>query len=212
MKKIFDNENPLMQGLSIVADMMVLNLLTLLCSVPIVTMGAALAAMNDVVIRIVRQEESGIVKSYGRAFRRNLKNGILFGLILIVAVLLLYIDYLCALAYAPVFRYGIAALAVLLLALSIYSLALIARYDNTLRATLKNAAMLSVGYFPQTLGMVGFTGAFWLLGFRFWRYGTPLLIMFGFSLPCYVCILLMRKMFANLEDNPENGDNGWVIK
>ena len=199
-------ENPFWQALSVIADMMLLNLLTLLCCAPVVTAGAALTAMNDMVIRIARQEESGILRGYGRAFRQNLKNGILFGLILLLAEALLYFDYLCALTYAPVFRYGIAALAILLLALTIYALALMARYENPLRVTLKNAALLAVAYFPQTLGMVCFTSAFWLLCIRFWRYGTPVMLLFGFSLPCYVCVLLMRKMFAQLEE--ENDDGG----
>ena len=76
MRRIFDMENPFWQGLSVIADMLLLNLLTLLCCVPLITMGAALAAMNDVVIHIVNQEEGGILKGYGRAFRQNLKNGI----------------------------------------------------------------------------------------------------------------------------------------
>ena len=207
MRRIFDMENPIWQGLSVIADMLLLNLLTLLCCVPVITIGTALTAMNDVVIHIVNQEENGILKGFGRAFRQNLKNGILFSLILLVAIGLLYLDYLCALAYAPVFRYGIAALAVIMLALSIYTLALMARYENPFRTTLKNAAMLAVGYFPQTLGMVCFTTALWLICSHFWRYGTPVLIMFGFSLPCYVCILLMRKMFAQLEKEKKDGGN-----
>ena len=141
-------ENPFWQALNVIADMMLLNLLTLLCCAPVITVGAALTAMNDVVIRIIRQEESSILKGYGQAFRQNLKNGILFGLILLVAAGLLYFDYLCALTYVPIFRYGIAALAILLLALTIYTLALLARYDNPHRVTLKNAAVLAVGYFP----------------------------------------------------------------
>lgn len=207
MRRIFDMENPFWQGLSVIADMLLLNLLTLLCCAPLITMGTALAAMNDVVIHIVNQEGSGILKSYGRAFRQNLKNGILLSLILLAAIGLLYFDYLCALTYAPVFRYGIAALSVLLLALTIYTLALMARYENPFGTTLKNAAMLAVGYFPQTLGMVCFTAALWLICIHFWRYGTPILIMFGFSLPCYVCVLLMRKMFEQLEEEKEDGGN-----
>ena len=199
MRRIFDMENPFWQGLSVVADMMALNLLTLLCCVPIFTLGTAFTAMNDVVIHILRQEESGILKSYGRAFRQNMKKGIIFGLIVLAAVGLLCFDYLCAMAYAPVFRYGITALAVLLLALSIYTFALLARYENGLGKTLKNAAMLAVGYFPRTLGMVCFIVAFWLLCIRFYRVGAPVLFMFGFSLPCYVCITLMRPIFDRLE-------------
>ena len=203
MRRLFDMDNPLWQALSVVADMMLLNLLTLLCCVPVITSGAAFTAMNDVVIRIIRQEESGILKNYGRAFRQNLKKGCLFGLMLLAASGLLYFDYLCALAYAPMFRYGIAALAVLVLAVSIYTFALLARYENSLGRTMKNAVMLAVGYFPRTLGMVVFTTALWLLCIRYYRVGAPILFMFGFSLPCYVCIVLMRPIFDRLETEKE---------
>ena len=207
MRRFFDMDNPLWQALSVVTDMVILNLLTLLCCVPVITSGAAFTAMNDVVIRILRQEESGILKNYGSALRQNLKKGICFGLILIAAAGLLYFDYLCALAYAPVFRYGIAALAVLVLALSIYTFALLARYENSLGKTIKNAAMLAIGYFPRTLGMVCFTVMLWLLGIRYYRFGAPILFMFGFSLPCYVSIALMRPVFDRLEKEKEEEED-----
>ena len=201
-------ENPFWQGVSVVADMMLINLLTLLCSVPVFTAGAAFTAMNDVVIRIIRQEEGNIIRSYGSAFRKNLKKGSVFGLILIFASALLYFDYLCSLAYAPMFRYGIAALSILLLTVAMYTFALLARYENSLMATIKNAAVLAVGYFPRTLGMLVFTVAFWLLGIRFYRIGAPILFLFGFSLPCYICIILLRGVFDHLEskENSEDAD------
>ena len=209
MRRVFDMENPFWQGLSVIADMMLLNLLTLLCCVPVIPWGAAFTAMNDVVIRIIRQEENGILRGFGIALRQNLKKGILLGLLLLAAIVLLYFDYLCAEAYAPVFRYGIAALAVLVLAESFYSFALLARYENTLGKTLKNAAMLAVAYFPRTLGMVVFTAALWILCVRYYRIGAPVLFLFGFSLPCYVGTLLMRPIFDRLEEEKtEMKENG----
>ena len=199
-------ENPFWQGLSVIADMMILNLLTLLGCIPVVTVGAALTAMNDMVIRIVRQEEGALLPGYWSSFRQNLKKGALSGILFLLAAGILYFDYLCALACAPVFRYGIAALAVLLLALAVYVFALLARYENSLGKTVRNAAMLAVGYFPNTLGMVCFCAAFWVICIRFWRYGTPVLVMCGLSLPCYVCVILMRRMFKQLEEKKmENG-------
>lgn len=193
-------ENPIWQGLSIVADMMALNLLTLLCSLPVVTAGAALTAMNGTVIRILRGSEgSGVARSFFSEFRQNLKNGILLGLLLLMAAGLLCFDYLAALAYVPSLRFGIAAIGVLLLALAIYAFALLARYDRSLPGTLKNAAALAVAYFPQTLWMLCFCAAFWLLCITFIRWGAPILFLFGLSLPCYVCIALMKKMFNQLE-------------
>ena len=200
MKRIFDIENPLMQTLSVIADMLVLNLLTILCSIPLITMGAAVTAMNDVVIRILyRTEDTSISRGYFRAFRSNLKKGSLFGLLLLLAAALLYLDYMAALRFCPPLRFGIAALAVLLLALALYSFALLARYENGLFPTLRNAAMLAVGYFPKTLGMLLFCTAFWMLCIHFIRWGAPILLMFGLSLPAYVCLLLIKTVFAQLE-------------
>ena len=139
----------------------------------------------------------------------NLKNGCLFGLILLAAAGMLYFDYLCALAYAPVFRYGIAALCVLVLAVSIYTFALLARYENGLGKTMKNAAMLAVGFFPRTLGMILYTAVLWLLCIRYYRVGAPVLFLFGFSLPCYVSVTLMRPIFDRL-DEKSDGEEGTV--
>ena len=44
MKSLFNLDNPVMQFLSRVADIMLLNMLTLVCSLPIITAGAALSA------------------------------------------------------------------------------------------------------------------------------------------------------------------------
>ena len=198
-------ENPIWQGLGVIADMLILNLLTVVFSLPVVTAGAAVTAMNSVVIRMLRGEEgTGVTRCYFHALRQNLKSGILLGLGLLLAAGLLYFDYLAASSFVPPLRFAIAAIGVLLLALAIYAFALLSRYENSLFGTLKNAAALAVAYFPKTLGMLCFCAAFWLLCIHFIRWGAPILLMFGLSLPCYVCVILMKPMFDLLEkeNNP----------
>ena len=207
MKKFFDMDSPLMSGLAVAADLLVLNVLTFLCSLPIVTVGAAFTAMNAVCIRLIRGEGSSVVKEYFRAFRMNFKKGTIYGLFLLAAIFLLWYDYQAALAFAPVFRFGIAAIAILLLALSQYVYPLIARYENPLLTTVKNAALLAVAYFPRTLLMLMFTIGLWLAGFTFVRILAPVLGMFGFSLPGYVCCLLLGVVFQKLEENREETDS-----
>lgn len=199
MKQLFDMENPLMRALSVVADLVALNLLTILCSLPILTMGAAVTAMYSASIKLIRGEDSTLMKDYFHALKGSLKRGSAFGILLIVAALLLYFDYLAAKTMIPTLCAVITAMAVMVFTLSLYTFALLARYENTLFATLKNGAKLAIGYFPKTLGMVVFSLGFWLLTFRFFRYGAPILIMFGLSLPCYVSVLLMNGMFTKLE-------------
>ena len=199
MRWFFDMENPVMRTLSVVADLIVLNLLTLACCLPVVTMGAAITAMNAAAIKIIRGEESTPGKDYFRAFRENFKMGCAMGLLFLLIFALLYVDYLAAQAFIPALCPVITAMALMVLTLGLYAFAMLARYENTLPRTLKNALLLAVGYFPRTLGMVVFAMAFWLLMIRFLRYGAPILFLFGLSLPCYVCILLMQGIFAKLE-------------
>ena len=56
LEKIFDMENPLMRALSVVADLIILNVLFVICSIPVITWGASFAALNDVVWHLVRNE------------------------------------------------------------------------------------------------------------------------------------------------------------
>ena len=199
MKRLFDENNPLMRALSVAADLLFLNLLTILCSVPVVTAGAALSALCDIVQHIVRGEETYIVRSFFRSFRSNLWKGSLLGLIFLSAAVLIWLDYRAASAYIPELRFAAAAVGVIALAAALYAFALQARYENSIGGTLKNAVSLMIAYFPRTLGMLICTLGMWLIALHFVRYALPVLIMFGISLPCYVCALLYNGIFEKLE-------------
>ena len=202
--RIFDMDNPLMRALGAICDLLVLNLLTVLCSLPVVTMGAALTALYDVLLRIVRREDRGVVKSYFRALRANLKKGVPMGLLFLVAFVVFFVDYNLADALMPMLRVPVVAAAMVVGAVALYAFALLARYENTLVQTLKNAATLSVAYFPRTLGLLVFTVALWLLCLHFFQIALPVLLMFGLSLPAYIGALLFDGIFQKLEDKEEN--------
>lgn len=204
--RIFDMENPVMRALGAVCDLLVLNLLTILCSLPVVTAGAALTALDDVTLRIVRREDDGIVRGYFRAFRANLKKGVALGLIFLFAAAVLYVDYSIAAALAPVLRVAVVAAALIVGAVALYAFALLARYENTLLQTLKNAATLSVAFFPRTLGLLVFTVALWLLCLYFFQIALPVLLMFGLSLPAYIGALLFSGVFQTIENDNKEED------
>jgi uncharacterized membrane protein YesL len=62
-----------MKALTVAADLLILNLLTLVLSLPLITLGPAVTAMNDIVIHIVRGEEGYTVKPYFQSFKANFK-------------------------------------------------------------------------------------------------------------------------------------------
>ena len=101
MRKFFDMESPFMQILSVTADLIIVNLLTVLCSLPVVTLGASLTAMNDALGRLVRGEEGHMAKDFFRAFASNFRQGTALGLLFELCAALLYADYRAAASFAP---------------------------------------------------------------------------------------------------------------
>ena len=53
-------------------DLMILNIVTLLMCLPVITAGAALTGMHYVLLKMVREQEGYIVPSFFRSFKRNL--------------------------------------------------------------------------------------------------------------------------------------------
>ena len=92
--KFFDLDSSLMQGLNKVADLMFLNLLTLLCCVPVVTAGASFTALHYVALKIVRNEECYIARDFFKSFRRNLRQGTIIWLLMLFLALVLWGDFI----------------------------------------------------------------------------------------------------------------------
>ena len=86
-------ESPLMKKLGIMADLLILNLVTLVCCLPIVTAGAAFTAMHYVLLKIVRGEEGYVVKTFFRAFKENLLQGTILWIIMVIVYAALFVDW-----------------------------------------------------------------------------------------------------------------------
>jgi uncharacterized membrane protein YesL len=84
MDALFSADSPLMRGLSKVADVMTLNLLFIATSIPLVTLGASLTALNFTAMRIATGNCHNVTVDYFRSFRRNFRQGTVVGLIVAV--------------------------------------------------------------------------------------------------------------------------------
>jgi len=199
MNWFFDMDKPLMRGLSAVTDLILLNVFMFLCCIPVFTVGAAVTAAYTVIVRTLRNEEGSLMKDYFRAFVSNFKKATRLWLMVLAAIAVLIFDYISAAAMFPGFIPVVAALGLIVMVISFYAFGLLARYENSLGITLKNAAMLAIGYFPKTLGMVIFSVVFWLGSIQYFHVAGPILLMFGLSLPIYVNAILMNGIFMKLE-------------
>lgn len=91
MSHFFDPDTPLMRTLSTLFDLLVLSLLFLLCSVPLVTIGASLTALYGSCARLAAGEGAGAA-GFFRLFRSRFKRSTLAWLVFLAAAAFLYLD------------------------------------------------------------------------------------------------------------------------
>ena len=68
-KKIFDSDNRFNRFMTRIFNLMILNLLWMLCCIPIVTIGASTVALYTMTLRLVRDEEGSLTRDFFKAFR-----------------------------------------------------------------------------------------------------------------------------------------------
>ena len=91
--KFFSVDSPLYRFLNKLLDVLKLNFMWLLFSLPIVTIGASTVAAMYVALKMTDDEEGYIGKQFVKAFKENWKQGTVLWLITIVAVYAIYLDF-----------------------------------------------------------------------------------------------------------------------
>ena len=89
MDRIFNMDNKFFVFMGRVADLMILNILCIICCIPIITIGASVTAMYYVTLKMARNEESYIVRSFFKSFKENFKQATVIWLVALVAGILL---------------------------------------------------------------------------------------------------------------------------
>lgn len=140
-------DNPMFYYLGVAADIVIVNILCLICCLPVVTIGASVAASYKVMQNMVMGDESSVVKSFYVAFRNNFRQATCSFLCFAA----LFLGLLCQGLLIYVYFSGIPAILMfillgitfmLLLVLESHIRSLMVRYRNTLREHLHNAILL----------------------------------------------------------------------
>ena len=145
------------------ADLAVLSILWTLCSLPVITLGAASAALCRTTMNMVLERGDWNARGFFRYFRKNFRNATLLWLVFLLIAVILVADLFILSGNRAGFAFGLKLVAVLGLVLwticAIWSFHLTVMFENTLRGTLKNALFLGISWLPRSLLM----SAVWLL-------------------------------------------------
>ena len=201
---IFKLDSPITRFLMRVADLMILNVVAMACCFPVITVGASLTALHYMSLKMVRGEEGYLMKGFFKSFKDNFKQATIIWVILLLAVMLVVLDFVImaksGLEFGTFIKVVICVIAVLLACIFIYVFAILAKFDNTVKNTIKNALFMSIHQFPQTVLML----IIYLVPvviILLIPEGLPLVFMFGLTFPVYMSALLYNKFFKKLEES-----------
>lgn len=201
--KFFSLDSPLMQALNKMADLLWLNVLTIICCIPIVTVGASLTAMHYMILKVLRNEETYITRGFFKSFKDNFRQATVIWLIQLVVTLLLvgdfYIMYKSETEFHIVFQVLIMIVAVIVILTSTFVYPVLAKFDNSIFSTIKNALYVSILQLPKAIAMV-ILSVLPLVLLVIAPSLVPIVLMFGVSIPAYLFAMMYNKFFKKLED------------
>ena len=203
MGKIFDYDNNFFAGISKVSDTIILNFLFVICSIPIVTIGASTTALYCVSMKSTRDEEVYAVKEFFKQFKQNFKESTIIWLILLLVASFIGLDfYMCSLMsnsmLSTAFKFIFTLIIIVIGFIVVYVFPLVARFENSIKNTLMNAVLMSIKHLPYTLIMLVLTlmplGAFVLFG-KYWGQIVFLDTCISFGVVAYINSMLLNKIF-----------------
>lgn len=202
--KLFDMENSFWTFANKVADMVILEIIWLITSIPLVTVGAATSAFWHVMIRLAEDREGHIIPDYFRAFGKCLKTGTAVWLIQLASGLFLLFDiYICVKmnTLTGVFLVGVFGVFLLILVIFstwLYPLAGVRGFSCG--KVLGNSAYLTLRHFPHTVSCAVLFAASLVLSW-YVRYA----FIVAPVLACYGEAKVMAWILSRYEE--ENGED-----
>ncbi len=207
MKDIFSLEGPLISFLNKATDLVVLNFLYIICSIPLITIGASTTALYYVTLRMSKNEEGYIIKDFFHSFKENFRQATIIWLILLCMGGIIGIEFFVINSMEGTLAFVVECivfLGVLLFAFEmLYVFPVLARFENTVKRTMKNALFISILQIPKTLIMLVFSSIPIVLVLTSLRW-LPLFAAFGFSVASYTNACWMDKIFKRFE--PEESE------
>ena len=199
--------------MSKVADLCILNIICVVCCIPVITAGASITAMYYVTLKMVRNEEAYIIRSFFKSFKQNFKQATIINLIMLLIGVVLYVDLNVSKAMqggaGQIFQVIFMAFVLIYFILFLYVYPVLARFYNTIKNTIKNALFMAIRHFPYTVVMVIIAVCpLLLLLVKSYQIQSTLFVLFllmGFALIAYCNSYFLAKIFDHYMPKEEAG-------
>lgn len=212
---IFSTDSLLGRFLNWTADILILNILWLIFSLPIITIGASTTALYYSMMKRIRRDEGYIRTNFISSFKANFKQSTIIWLIMLAIGAILFADFRIGLylntSYGNFMGKMILVISIILMIpfgfVLTYIFPVQAKFVNSVKDNLKNAFLMAVGHFGYTLLIFAIIATFILLTFVSQAF-IGVEILFGFGLYAFltsnIFITVFRKHLPDeLEEDLE---------
>lgn len=202
-------ENIIFDKFILLFNLMILNVMWFICSIPIVTIGASSAALNYTCIKLRRDEGDSIVKMFFHSFALNVRQGMVLGTGMLAILIILFAGLIQALgavnaghSISVVFAVILVLLIFMWIVVYTYLFMVLSRFDNSIFRTIINSIYFIAQDFFRTLKVLGIEcfGIVIIPMFllRYVPYLFPIVIFIGMPLLTYITAgIFNNEVFAD---------------
>ncbi|MGN0165740.1 MAG: YesL family protein [Lachnospiraceae bacterium] len=198
MGSLFDQDRAFWRFINKTADLVILNVVFILCCVPIVTIGPAYTALYYTVMKTIKKDRGYAMRNFFHSFKQNLLQGAVIWMILLVLgtacgmVLYMFWDASAAGGSAQWIFWITAVIAFFIICLLLYIFPVLSRFDFKLPQFFAFSYLIAVRYFVYTLLLVLLFAAFLLAGY----FCIPAAIIILPALYAFISSFLIERIFA----------------
>lgn len=206
MRKFFNLDSPFMIFLSNLTDIVILNVICLICCIPVVTIGPAVTAMHYVTLKMVKDENGYIVKNFFKSFKENFRQAFIAWLIFLLITVVFILDFKILQSMGinenKILSIVVGAIYLFSSMTAMYVFPILSRFSNSLGQTIKNAFFMSILHIFKTLIMaVIYILPFLLLPLHIMV--IPVFLLVGLAGPAYFNSFIWKSIFKKYEPEVE---------
>ena len=193
-------DSPVVSIAEQISEVIIAGFLWLIACIPIITIGASITAVYGCIFRIQEKREGYLTKDFWKLFKECFRSSTIIYLVGVAVVAMLYLDYqiFATDSRLDILQVLVVAGGILVAEIFTYAFPMESYFENSLKATVKNALLLGISNIPYTLLMLGINVfPFFLVARIPVTFGIWFLI--GISGVAWINSFFLKKIFQNVK-------------
>lgn len=194
------SDSPVIAFFNKLTDLVLLNVLWLICSIPIITIGTSTTAMYYVSITSIRCGDGYVVRRFFKSFKDSFRKITPIWILMLMCGILFIGDLIFWNQVDTMFgRVMLVISAVIIILLSVIGLwifPVFAKFEGSRKSLLKNAAAFAIGYLPYTAVIIVITAIVVYVNLVS-VVANSIMLFIGFALLAYIQSFFFYRVFMN---------------